>query len=99
MTDGILRSRLVPIEDVSAWPVAEIFPRDLPAEVDEGGARVCTILTVQESGPLEEGSGGAKSKRDVIMTEGDRARGCGKWLDESMFPQQNKVVASLSREA
>ena len=54
---------------------------------------------VQESGPLEEGSGGAKSKRDVIMTEGDRARGCGKWLDESMFPQQNKVVASLSREA
>ena len=45
---------MVPVEDVPAWPVAEIFPRGIPAELDEGGIHFCTMLTVQEIGPPEE---------------------------------------------
>ena len=44
----------MPVEDVPAWPVAEIFPRGIPAELDEGGIHFCTMLTVQEIGPLED---------------------------------------------
>ena len=68
---GAIRSKLVKLDDVAAWPVAELHAQGIPAEVDEEGCRFCTMPT--EIGPLKEGSGGPKSKRDVIMQVWDVA--------------------------
>ena len=77
MVVGTIRSTLAKLDDVPTWPIAELYPGPIPAEIDEAGSKFCAMLTIQEVGPLEEGSGGGKSKRDVIMAEGKV--GLGVW--------------------